>query len=744
MCPGTITFGSGGGWITNSAFPGEYFLNLASGGYVDCPNAGNAIGSGGCSAFAIGGWFSPSALVNLGALIGKANCYILELYGTSGAIRFGVYIGGAWQYVTSPNGVASVGGRCFIMGVYDGTNMYLYVSDPSGVNQLLTNPATGNPYFSQAQTGAVGSSTGDTYIGGSSYQGVVAECMIWGRALQASEVQALFFQPLTQVVTKTCNLPAGAYLVIGTTIKNGYAVSLSYLLDTLISGNIVQASAGGTMNSYESGYVCLALLQYGGSSYYSLVQSILDLWASLQNSDGSWYQQYYPYSPYNYLANLKVDSGAALLANAMALYDQLTSGTRYKTNVQNAMSFLRSLQVAHHNANSLSYLLANLIDNGTTDTTALLADCAECLLAMNQALKTYGSSLQTTAGYSVNQMASLLYYSIGTLGWHASAFYYDTSYPWGTNCIIPFNYQEQISYAQALCVWANRLSASAPYCGTIPAIIMSSWGSGYDNPPTVTISTASGSGSGATGVAALIPSIIPYISVDNPGSGYTSAPSITITGGGGSGAAAYCTISNGVINNVFMTNYGSGYTSRPTVTLSGGGGSGAVLTAHLNTGVQSVTMQNMGSGYTASSVVSVTFSAPNTAGGQNPTANAIITVDYSSQCTTCLNFINTVTKGSWGGEYYCAYTGTSGQTRNNYASYSAEMCIAVKAVSSSTYASLISGLIGFIKWLTLPGGEVYDAVDPTGLLWPSILPSGSAGPFLALDIALALLAGAGS
>jgi hypothetical protein len=516
------------------------------------------------------------------------------------------------------------------------------------------------------------------------------------------------------------------------------------LLNTLISGNIVQASAGGTMNSYESGYVCLALLQYGGSSYYSQVQGILDLWASLQNSDGSWYQQYYPYSPYSNLANLKVDSGAALLANAMALYDQLSSGTRYKTYVQNTMSFLRSLQVAHNSANSLSYLLANLITNGTTDTTALLADCAECLLAMNQALKTYGSSLQTSGGYSVNQMASLLYYSIGTLGWHASASYYDTSYPYGTNSIIPFNYQEQISYAQALCVWANKLSASAPYCGTIPAIVMSSWGSGYDNPPTVTISTTSGGGSGATGTAALIPSIIPYISVTNPGSGYTSAPTIMISGGGGSGAAAYCTVSSGAVTGVFMTSYGSGYTSRPTVTVSGGGGSGAVLTAHLNTGIQSVTMTNMGSGYTASSVVSVTFGNPDIEGGSSPTASAIITVDYSSQCTACLNYIETVTRGSWGGEYYCTYTGASGQTQNNYTSYSAEMCIAANKVSSSTYASLISGLIAFIKWLTLPNGEVYDVVDPTGLLWPSILPSGSAGPFLALDIALALLAGAGS
>ena len=69
--------------------------------------------------------------------------------------------------------------------------MYLYVSDPSGIAQLLT--------YSQAQTGNIDASTSDVYLGGSSFQGVVAECMIWGRALSAQEVQELFFRPLIEV-----------------------------------------------------------------------------------------------------------------------------------------------------------------------------------------------------------------------------------------------------------------------------------------------------------------------------------------------------------------------------------------------------------------------------------------------------------------------------------------------------------------------------------------------------------------
>ena len=282
---------------------------------------------------------------------------------------------------------------------------------------------------------------------------------------------------------------------------------------------------------------------------------------------------------------MKVDSGAALLAWAMSYYDQLTSGTRYKTNVQNALSFLRQLQYDHTVAYSTN-LIANMIDNGTVDNTALLADCAECLLSAKAAMDAYGVSLQTSGGYSVQTFANNVYYSMCVSGWHGSAYYFDTSYPYGQNALVPFNYQEKISYTQALCSRAVYLFAKSAY-------------------------------------------------------------------------------------------------------------------------------QNVG--------------------------------DYSgSICEACINYIITVTRGTWGGMFYCPYTGASGQTQNNYSGYAAHMCIAAQAVSASTYASLISGLIAFIKWCTLSGGQVYDMADPTGLLWPSQLPSGSAGPFSALDIALALLAGGGN
>ena len=632
----------------------------------------------GLNACAVACWFSPSTLAT-GNLIFKSGQFQLALTSTN-TIFFAVYINGSWYTATAPANTVNTtevnGGRYFVVGVYAGSYVQIYVN---GVLEAQT-VATGN----------LAASTSDVLIGtnGSAYfAGVIADVMLWSIAPSSSVLSGLYSQPTQvlptspsvigatqnsvlnsfdyliyydapnnvycavngttgnidfggvngQITTEVSIIQAainnlynggliilkdlavptgltipsnvaimttyngvltlvnssgsfligetGTYLTIGTSIKSSYSASLSYLLNTLISGNIVQASAGGTMNSYESGYVCLALLQQG-SSYYSQVQSILDLWASLQNSDGSWYQQYEPYSPYTNLANVKVDSGAALLAWAMSYYDQLTSGTRYKTNVQNALSFLRQLQYDHTVEYSTN-LIANLIDNGTVDNTALLADCAECLLSLKAAMDAYGSSLETSAGYSVQTFANNLYYSICVTGWRgSSALYFDTSYPYGQNTQIPFNYQEKISYTQALCSRAVYVFAKSAY-------------------------------------------------------------------------------------------------------------------------------QNVG--------------------------------DYSgSICQPCLNYIITVVRGIWGGIYYCPYTGASGQTQNNYSGYSAHMCIAAQTVSSSTYTSLISGLQAFIKWCTLPGGQVYDIADETGMLWPSQLPSGSAGPFLALDIALALLAGAGS
>ena len=50
-----------------------------------------------------------------------------------------------------------------------------------------------------AQSGAVAAGTGDVLIGVVPFSGVVAEIMLWTRALSAQEVQELYYQPLLRV-----------------------------------------------------------------------------------------------------------------------------------------------------------------------------------------------------------------------------------------------------------------------------------------------------------------------------------------------------------------------------------------------------------------------------------------------------------------------------------------------------------------------------------------------------------------
>ncbi|PZU95576.1 MAG: phage tail protein [Chelatococcus sp.] len=73
------------------------------------------------------------------------------------------------------------------------------------------------------------------------------------------------------------------------------------------------------------------------------------------------------------------------------------------------------------------------------------------------------------------------------------------------------------------------------------------------------------------------------ITVNNPGTGYTSAPAVAFSGGGGgTGAAATAVLGTGTdagkIVSITITNAGTGYTAAPTIALTGGGGGGAAAT----------------------------------------------------------------------------------------------------------------------------------------------------------------------
>lgn len=98
---------------------------------------------------------------------------------------------------------------------------------------------------------------------------------------------------------------------------------------------------------------------------------------------------------------------------------------------------------------------------------------------------------------------------------------------------------------------------------------MTSGGSGYSTPPTVTV--AGGDGTGASATVKVNGSVI-SVAVISGGSGYTSPPAVQFFGfWGGSGAAAVATIDgSGTVTGITVTNGGSGYNSPPTVSIANG------------------------------------------------------------------------------------------------------------------------------------------------------------------------------
>jgi hypothetical protein len=316
------------------------------------------------------------------------------------------------------------------------------------------------------------------------------------------------------------------YRMFGITEENAEnALTTEYLKQgCLLPTYVIVSDPTGAIVSYEGGYACRALIYKAGSGEVALAKLILDVFKSLQNADGSYYQQYYPTrgitglfpgyaragEPYS---TITVDSGAAMLAWAMADYDAKIGGgsTVYKTSVQLAMAYLRECQVRHTAANPGSYLLANQrwdygLSTEKWNTDAFAADTAECVLAALAALDTYGTGLLDSNGYAVKTFANNMYKSLATISFRGDPApgslddaYFWTEHPVGSvPWLMPANIVPiGISYAQALCSWAVYAWAkSAHLIGGTPdysyiceralnwanALLNGKWGGYYYHP----------------------------------------------------------------------------------------------------------------------------------------------------------------------------------------------------------------------------------------------------------------------
>lgn len=165
--------------------------------------------------------------------------------------------------------------------------------------------------------------------------------------------------------------------------------------------------------------------------------------------------------------------------------------------------------------------------------------------------------------------------------------------------------------------------------GYVSRIVVTSPGNDYTSAPTVTV--AAGSFSTATAVA-VMSGYVDSITITDQGTDYppsTSFP-VTISGGGGSGAKATATTgAGGKVIKITIDEDGSGYTSAPKVTIrKSADGTDATATAAIKYRVKSITVTARGSGYT--SVPSVSFSG---GGGTGAAASAITVVNTNAGAT---------------------------------------------------------------------------------------------------------------
>jgi len=181
-------------------------------------------------------------------------------------------------------------------------------------------------------------------------------------------------------------------------------------------------------------------------------------------------------------------------------------------------------------------------------------------------------------------------------------------------------------------VRATAVASITTGSGGVQSIQVLTGGLGYTSVPTVTLSTPDVTGgSTATAAATISGGNVVAISVVTPGSGYLNPPSVSITGGGGSSATANAALSTGIVNSIILTNAGSGYTSQPSVTISGGGGSNATALAQLvtfATGAVTIQVTNGGTGYGQYGNLAVTITG---GGGANANATAIVSGNVVSQ-----------------------------------------------------------------------------------------------------------------
>jgi len=172
-----------------------------------------------------------------------------------------------------------------------------------------------------------------------------------------------------------------------------------------------------------------------------------------------------------------------------------------------------------------------------------------------------------------------------------------------------------------------------PGTGAVTSVSLQNPGTGYTSVPlTSPVVFSSGAACPGLTLSANLGYLVQSVSVTTGGSNYTSAPTVSLASGAGTTATAPSATSTlgappagaGTITAISIVTGGTGYTTAPLVTFTGGGGAGAVATTSLGTTftITGFNITNAGKGYLDDPTV--TLSAPTLPGGIQATAKATL------------------------------------------------------------------------------------------------------------------------
>jgi len=168
---------------THNRVAGKYGSALSFDGVNDYVNAGNDVSLNITTAITVSAWVKPvsSGEGTYGRVVDKAKFGLMMFGGER--VDFQIIVGGLPRDAVTLAGSVPFNTWSYVVGVFDGANVIIYVNGVKTVGSATAGPITSH----SADTLYIG----ERAVGDRAFNGLIDEVRIWNRALTESEIQAL-------------------------------------------------------------------------------------------------------------------------------------------------------------------------------------------------------------------------------------------------------------------------------------------------------------------------------------------------------------------------------------------------------------------------------------------------------------------------------------------------------------------------------------------------------------------------